>query len=61
MNAVFFPILGESRTREHKFTVREKVYSEHEGQFFHTEDGGIWKELPGEVVEAGIIVIFTDI
>lgn len=35
-----------------------KVYWESEGQLFHTDVMGIWKEVKEEVIEADTITIF---
>lgn len=53
----FFPRVGESRTREHRFKVRggDRLNRNLRGNLFIERVVGVWKELPEE---AGTIATF---
>ena len=51
--------MEESITREHRFKVRgAKFKGDVRGRFFTQRVVGAWNSLPGEVVEADMIVSF---
>ena len=58
-NQYLFPKVGESKTRGHRFKVREERYkSVQRGYFFTQRVVSVWNKLPEVVVEAGAVLSF---